>query len=191
MKKIELYANTAIQAIIHVPSLSQEEYNDRFDEMLSELANRDVNIEDLTDSNLDTENEIVYLYFLQKGEVKIYSFDEKDDTPDMRLDEYLVFNKEISEAFNKADVNGSKDFKSGDEIKIGGVSHFYSNNSHHIRYRLDTYVVQEEPIEISLEDIEEKEDERVHIQEQLREDGTTEAPYASDLSDLQRKAETC
>ena len=191
MKVIELYANTAIKAIVHVPNLSQEEYEDRFDEILSELANKDVNIEDLTDSNLDTENEILYLYFLQKNELKMYSFDEKDDTPDMRIGEYLIFNSAIAEAFNKADVNGSQDFKTEDEIKIGGVSHFYLRD-HHIRYRLDTYVVKEEPIEIALEGVEEKEDGRgVCIQEQLGEDGTTKASYASDLSDLQRKAETC
>ena len=152
MKRIELYSNTAIQAIVHIPNFSSEEYEDRFDEILSMLADKDVNIEDLTDTKIDQENNIVNLFFLQEGEVLVYSDEQHNSIPEMRVGEYIIFNEDIAKSFNKADEHGSKDFASGDEIKISGISHMYGD-SPLLRYRLETYVVQQEPVEIFLEDV--------------------------------------
>lgn len=153
MKRIELYSNTAIQAIVHIPNFSSEEYEDRFDEILSMLADKDVNIEDLTDTKIDQENNIANLFFLQEGEVLVYSDEQPNSIPEMRVGEYIIFNEAIAKSFNKADEHGSKDFASGDEIKISGISHMYGGDSPLLRYRLETYVVQQEPVEIFLEDV--------------------------------------
>lgn len=190
MKNVGLYANEAIHVVVNIPNLSQKEYEERIDEVFGELLEMGYDMEDITDTYLDIENNVAHLYFLNGNEIPILEFSTKNNEPKMNLGEYIIFSDLMAEKFNDKDICGNKDFKKGDEIKVGGISHVYGE-PHIIKYRLETYIVRRDPIVIDLEDVsetEEESDER-SLSNTVREDGTTMFTNAPSLSGLEREAE--
>ena len=152
MKRVELYANDATQVIVNVPNLSQEEYDERVDEIFGELTELDYDIDDITDTYLNLEENTANFYLLNGKEIKVLEFNIKNSEPEMCVGEYIVFTDLMADRFNERDLFGNKDFSEGDEIKVGGISHIFGE-PHTVRYRLETYLVSSQPVVITMEDL--------------------------------------
>lgn len=145
MKKIKFYTNEALCVVLHLSTEVtdfQLENNDKIFEVLEE---NNIYASNILDFTLDLENLIVRLY-LQKDtdEILFYEKSVKDFCPELPIGSYIVIDKDMSEALNNLDIQ--KAFNLGDEIEVSGVSYDLTNQE--ILYRLNTYVVTQEDIDI-------------------------------------------
>ena len=120
MKNLKFYTKEAICVVLHLSTKV-----DSFD--------------------IDLNNSLVSLY-LQEGnkEIMFYNKSYKDSCPEIPVGSYLVLDTNMVNSLNKLDYQ--KAFSPGDEIEIEGVSYDLANQE--ILYRLNTYVVIKDTIDI-------------------------------------------
>lgn len=149
MRIEEYYANKALKVCAKIENFSIENYDEILDEIIKELIDKGIDTSTLLDSYTDEENSTIYLYLLVEGEEPVYII-TVPDYPVMRVGEYKVFDENMAEMFNEKDTYGAQDFKAGDEIRVGGISHLVQEEVVVVRYRLDTYIVKDEPVEVTI-----------------------------------------
>lgn len=156
----EFYARNAINLKIKIQGITENNLSDYMMDIISKATQLGIDTTNLIESEIDLDSEIASVFFLQEDEILIHCVNRSEDNYiKSHIGEYIVFNERLAEAFNKEDTFGHKDFEDEDEILIYGISRKYIKDGSIIsRYRLDTFIVKDKPIEITLDSNEEEEE---------------------------------
>ena len=145
MKNLKFYTKEAICVVLHLCTKVDSFEIDNNDKIYEKLEEYNISETNIRDFDIDLDNSLVSLY-LQEGnkEIMFYNKSYKDSCPEIPVGSYLVLDTNMVDSLNKLDYQ--KAFSLGDEIEVEGVSYDLTNQE--ILYRLNTYVVIKDIIDI-------------------------------------------
>lgn len=160
----EFYARNALNLKIKIKGITENNLSGYIESIIKQASLLGIDSTNFAESKIDSENEIASVFFVQEEDVLIHTEERVASSYiQSNVGEYIVFDKMLADSFNEKDKYGCGDFEEDDEIPIYGISRKYLKDGNIVsKYRLDTFIVNKEPIEITLDsnDVEHEEEKK-------------------------------